>query len=232
MTETTLPDLANPRTRELCGTMEVHRRLLTESITYQERRALIENRAMAYDSQARDVRADRRRSPFRWSSTWCTIRLTLPKTSARRRSTARSRSSTRISGRSNPDVSKVPGVWTDRVADCEHRVPARVPGPGRQSDRRDHPDTVDGRRFRHRHWTTSSRARQAARTPGQRRLPQHLGVRRPRDASGGRSSDMRSSPAARRRPTASSSRTLLRHDGTAAAPSTSAGPRRTRSATG
>ena len=60
MTETTLPDLANPRTRELCGTMEVHRRLLNESITYQERRALIENRAMAYEQPGARRRADRR----------------------------------------------------------------------------------------------------------------------------------------------------------------------------
>jgi hypothetical protein len=46
-------DLANPRTRELCGTMEVHRRLLNQSITYQERRAAIENRALAYEEGAR-----------------------------------------------------------------------------------------------------------------------------------------------------------------------------------
>jgi hypothetical protein len=45
--------LANPRTRELCGTMEVHRRLLNQSITYQERRAAIETRALAYEEGAR-----------------------------------------------------------------------------------------------------------------------------------------------------------------------------------
>ncbi len=46
-------DLGHPRTRELCGTMEVHRRLLNQSVTYQERRAAIENRALAVERGAR-----------------------------------------------------------------------------------------------------------------------------------------------------------------------------------
>jgi hypothetical protein len=50
MTELSLPP---PRTRELCATMEVHRRLLNQSVTYQERRAAIENRALVYEQGAR-----------------------------------------------------------------------------------------------------------------------------------------------------------------------------------
>lgn len=49
----TEPNLPPPRTRELCATMEVHRRLLNQSVTYQERRAAIENRALAYEQGAR-----------------------------------------------------------------------------------------------------------------------------------------------------------------------------------
>jgi Pregnancy-associated plasma protein-A len=49
----TEPDFSHPRARELCGTMEVHRRLLNRSLSYQERRAAIENRALAYEQGAR-----------------------------------------------------------------------------------------------------------------------------------------------------------------------------------
>ena len=51
----TEPEHTRPRRRELCGTMEVHRRLLNQSPTYQERRAQIENRALAYEQGARGV---------------------------------------------------------------------------------------------------------------------------------------------------------------------------------
>src|SRR5919107_1277758 len=49
------PDVVHPRIREICGTMEAHRRLLNQSITYRERRAAIENRALAYEQGARAV---------------------------------------------------------------------------------------------------------------------------------------------------------------------------------
>ena len=128
MTETTLPDLANPRTRELCGTMEVHRRLLTESITYQERRALIENRAMAYDSQARDVAR----------TGLATIPVVVhvvhnPADPSQNISEAQIHSQIEVLNQDfrggNPDVSKVPGVWKDRVADCniEFRLASQDP---------------------------------------------------------------------------------------------------------
>jgi hypothetical protein len=47
-------------TRDLCGTMLVHRRLLNESMTYRAQRARIENRALQYEkgrlrSSRRDV---------------------------------------------------------------------------------------------------------------------------------------------------------------------------------
>ncbi len=51
----TEPGRTHPRTREICGTMEVHRRLLNQSISYGERRALIENRALAYEQGARSA---------------------------------------------------------------------------------------------------------------------------------------------------------------------------------
>jgi Pregnancy-associated plasma protein-A len=49
----TEPDATRPRSREICGTMEVHRRLLNQSSTYQERRAAIDNRALDYAAGAR-----------------------------------------------------------------------------------------------------------------------------------------------------------------------------------
>jgi Pregnancy-associated plasma protein-A len=49
----TQPEISHPRSRELCGTMEVHRRLLNQSLSYQERRAAIENLAQAFEEGAR-----------------------------------------------------------------------------------------------------------------------------------------------------------------------------------
>lgn len=40
-------------TRDLCGTMLVHRRLLNESMTYRARRATVENRALQYEQGRR-----------------------------------------------------------------------------------------------------------------------------------------------------------------------------------
>jgi hypothetical protein len=44
---------APPPTRDLCGTMLVHRKLLNESMTYRARRATIENRALQYEQGRR-----------------------------------------------------------------------------------------------------------------------------------------------------------------------------------
>jgi hypothetical protein len=44
---------AQPPTRDLCGTMLVHRKLLNESMTYRARRITIENRALQYESGQR-----------------------------------------------------------------------------------------------------------------------------------------------------------------------------------
>ena len=49
----TQSDVSHPRSRELCGTMEVQRRLLNQSLSYQVRRAAIENLAQASEQGAR-----------------------------------------------------------------------------------------------------------------------------------------------------------------------------------
>ncbi|GAA3688452.1 zinc metalloprotease [Arthrobacter ginkgonis] len=128
MTETPLPDLTNPRTRELCGTMDVHRRLMTESITYQERRALIENRAMAYESQARGLAR----------TGLVTIPVVVhvvhhPDEPSQNVSEAQIHSQLEVLNQDfragNADASKVPAVWKDRVADCniEFRLASQDP---------------------------------------------------------------------------------------------------------
>ncbi|GAA2449667.1 zinc metalloprotease [Actinomadura vinacea] len=50
MTETDAP---HPPSRDLCGTMLVHRRLLNESMTYRAQRGMIENRALRYEQGRR-----------------------------------------------------------------------------------------------------------------------------------------------------------------------------------
>ena len=118
MTETIQPSLTNPRIRELCGTMEVHRRLLNESITYQERRALIDNRALAYEHQTRSIAR----------SGVVTIPVVVhvvrnPAEPSQNISETQVQSQIEVLNQdfraSNPDVSQVPAVWTDRVADCK-----------------------------------------------------------------------------------------------------------------
>jgi hypothetical protein len=45
----TEPEFSLTPTRDLCGTMLVHRTLLNESLTYRARRTAIENRALSYE---------------------------------------------------------------------------------------------------------------------------------------------------------------------------------------
>jgi hypothetical protein len=118
MTETIQLNLTNPRIRELCGTMEVHRRLLNESITYQERRALIDNRALAYEQQTRSIAR----------SGVATIPIAVhvvhnPADPSQNISDTQIQSQIVVLNQdfraSTSDVSQVPAVWTDRVADCK-----------------------------------------------------------------------------------------------------------------
>jgi hypothetical protein len=128
MTETIQPGVTNPRVRELCGTMEVHRRLLNESISYQERRALIDNRALAYEHQTRSIAR----------SGVVTIPIVVhvlhnPADPSQNISETQVRNQIEVLNQdfraSNSDVSQVPAVWTDRVADCniEFQLAAQDP---------------------------------------------------------------------------------------------------------
>lgn len=110
-------NLAEPRSRELCGTMEVHRRLLNQSVTYQERRALIDNRALAYEDQTRSV----------GRSGIAIIPIVVhvvhnPADPAQNISATQIQSQIDVLNEdfraTNPDISQVPAVWADRVADC------------------------------------------------------------------------------------------------------------------
>ena len=129
MHETNQPMLPEQqRSRELCGTMEVHRRLLNQSVTYQERRALIDNRALAYEDQTRSIAR----------SGVLTIPVVVhvvhnPADPAQDISVAQVQSQIDVLNEDfragNQDVSQVPPVWTDRVADCriEFRLASQDP---------------------------------------------------------------------------------------------------------
>lgn len=117
MTDANQPNLTNPRIRELCGTMEVHRRLLNESITYQERRALIDNRALAYEHETRGIA---RRGVLIIPVVVHVVHN--PADPSQDISVTQIQNQIDILNQdfraSNPDVTQVPAVWTDRVADC------------------------------------------------------------------------------------------------------------------
>ena len=108
--------------------MEVHRRLLNVSVTYQERRALIDNRALAYEARTRAIAR----------SGLLTIPVVVhvvhnPADPAQNVSVAQIESQIDVLNEdfraNNPDVTKVPGVWTNRVADCniEFRLASQDP---------------------------------------------------------------------------------------------------------
>ncbi|SLJ96609.1 zinc metalloprotease [Arthrobacter sp. P2b] len=128
MFETNQLNATEPRSRELCGTMEVHRRLLNQSVTYQERRALIDNRALAYEEQTRRV--------GRHGVLVIPIVVHVvhnPADPAQNISEAQIQSQVDVLNEDfragNPDVAGVPAVWADRVADCniEFRLASQDP---------------------------------------------------------------------------------------------------------
>jgi hypothetical protein len=108
---------SRPPTRDLCGTMLVHRRLLNESMTYRARRTAIENRALQYERG--------RRAPAR------TEVVTIPvvvhvvynrDTPEQNISNEQIHSQITVINRdfraANPDVVKVPDVWKSLVEDA------------------------------------------------------------------------------------------------------------------
>ncbi|MET3206018.1 hypothetical protein ABIB17_001960 [Arthrobacter sp. UYEF6] len=122
-------NLSEPRSRELCGTMEVHRRLLNVSVTYQERRALIDNRALAYEDQTRGVA----RSGVLVIPAVVHV-VHNPAVPAQNVSMEQIQRQVEVLNEdfraNNSDASGVPPVWADRLADCniEFRLASRDPG--------------------------------------------------------------------------------------------------------
>ncbi|MBT2206489.1 MULTISPECIES: zinc metalloprotease [Actinomadura] len=104
-------------TRDLCGTMHVHRRLLNNSMTYRAQRARIENRALQYKMGRRGAARDEV--------------ITIPvvvhvvhhaKVPEQNIDDDQIRSQIDVLNRdfraANPDVSQVPEVWRPLVADA------------------------------------------------------------------------------------------------------------------
>jgi hypothetical protein len=109
-------EMSQPLTRDLCGTMLVHRRLLNESMTYRARRTAIENRALSYE---RGLRASARTEVI-------TIPVAVqvvhnPAFPSQNIGDAQIRSQIAVLNQdfraTNPDVGKVPPVWQSLVAD-------------------------------------------------------------------------------------------------------------------
>lgn len=112
----TEPETLTP-TRDLCGTMLVHRTLLNESPTYRERRTAIENRALSYELGLR--------APARAEVVTIPVVVHVvhnPAVPAQNISDAQIHSQIAVLNQdfraTNPDVDKVPDVWKSLVADA------------------------------------------------------------------------------------------------------------------
>ena len=112
----TEPEVSLIPSRDLCGTMPVHRRLLNESTTYRARRTAIENRALSYEL---GLRTSARTEAI-------TIPVVVhivhnPATPAQNITDAQIHSQIDVLNQdfraTNPDVHKVPNVWKSLVAD-------------------------------------------------------------------------------------------------------------------
>ncbi|GAA5037603.1 hypothetical protein HNP84_003166 [Thermocatellispora tengchongensis] len=128
-------DVSVPPSRDLCGTMLVHRRLLNESMTYRARRAAIENRALQYERG--------RRVSARTQVAVLPVVVHVvhnPAAPVQNIGDEQIRSQIEVLNRdfraANPDVVKVPPVWRHLVADTmiEFRLadvdPAGAPTSG------------------------------------------------------------------------------------------------------
>jgi|SRR5215213_1673819 len=112
----TEPEFSRTPTRDLCGTMLVHRTLLNESLTYRARRTAIENRALSYELGLR--------APARTDVITIPVAVHVvhnPAFPAQNISDAQIHSQIAVLNQdfraANPDVDKVPAVWKSLVAD-------------------------------------------------------------------------------------------------------------------
>ncbi|XVQ07458.1 zinc metalloprotease [Spirillospora sp. CA-255316] len=118
--------------RDLCGTMLVHRRLLNESMTYRAQRKAIENRALQYELGRR----------LETITDVVTVPVVVhvvhnPRNPEQNISDEQIRSQLTVLNQdfraANPDVGKVPEVWRPLVGDVriEFRLADRAPDGGR-----------------------------------------------------------------------------------------------------
>ena len=113
-----MADLPLQLSRQLCGTMAVHYKLLAESESYRQRCAQFENRALAYE---RGMRA-----PARVGVVTIPVVVHVvhnPASPAENISKAQIDSQIDVLNQdfraTNPDRVGVPSVWTNLIADCE-----------------------------------------------------------------------------------------------------------------
>ena len=109
------PEIFEAPTRRQCGTMAVHRRLLTQSESYRQARDGIENLALDFETR-------RRRSMRTGIVRVLVVVQVVFDTATRNISEAQIKSQIAILNedfrRTNPDISQVPAVWQELAADA------------------------------------------------------------------------------------------------------------------
>jgi hypothetical protein len=113
-----MADLPVQLSRQICGTMAVHYKMLAESESYRQRCAQFENRALAYESGMR--------APARVGVVTIPVVVHVvhnPASPAENISKAQIDSQIDVLNQdfraTNPDRVGVPSVWTNLIADCE-----------------------------------------------------------------------------------------------------------------
>ncbi len=101
-------------TKRTCGTMDVHRRLLTESESYARERDQIENMALAYRMGFREVsRTGIVQIPVVVHVVWREAKQNIPDAQIQSQIDVLNKDFRKL----NSDVSQVPPVWSDLAAD-------------------------------------------------------------------------------------------------------------------
>ena len=111
-----MEELPEVPTKRICGTMEVHRRLLAESESYARNRDQIENLALAYKRGLRAIsRTGIVRIPVVVHVVWNKEEQNISDAQIQSQIDVLSKDFRKL----NPDISQVPDVWKDLTADMQ-----------------------------------------------------------------------------------------------------------------
>ena len=114
-----MEELPEMPTKRICGTMEVHRRLLAESESYARNREQIENLALAYKRGLQAVsRTGTVHIPVVVHVVWNAEDQNISDAQIQSQIDVLNKYFRKL----NPDISQVPDVWKDLTADMTDRV--------------------------------------------------------------------------------------------------------------